>query len=401
MTAPAYDLNQARQAFPIAQQLTYLNHASVSPVPLPAQRAMHTLNEWLSRDPQALFVQPSDSPFGDLPGEFLAEIARLIHAADPAEIVGVSSTSDGLNAVAQAIPWKRGDNLIFVDGEFPSNVYPWLVLKRRGVQARIAAPDQGGLSVEAVARLADARTRLVAVSAVQFFTGHRADLAALGAFCRERGILLAVDAMQAAGHLPIDVQAMKIDIIAAGGQKSLMGPPGQGFLYVRREVCDTLRPGSVGPNATADYLHWLRYDLTPHPGAQRFLMGTMNLSGMAGLMESVRFLRGLGLDNIAAWTQHLSQVAIQDLTARGYEVITPTDPAHLGPIVTFRVGTRRSKARADAQAAGMVQRLAAHHIRVVKHWNKANWPHIRISCHCYNTEEEILRVGSVLEGYKP
>jgi selenocysteine lyase/cysteine desulfurase len=362
---------------------------------------MHTLNEWLSRDPQALFVQPSDSPFGDLAGEFLAEMARLIHAADPAEIVGVSSTSAGLNAVAQAIRWKRGDNLIFVDGEFPSNVYPWLALKRRGVQARLAAPDLGGLSVEAVARLADAHTRLVAVSAMQFFTGHRADLAALGAFCRERGILLAVDAIQAAGHLPIDVQAMQIDILSAGGQKSLMGPPGQGFLYVRGDVCEALRPASVGPNATRDYLHWLRYDLTPYPGAQRFLMGTMNLAGMVGLLESVRFLRGLGLANIAAWTQHLSQIAIQDLTARGYEVIAPSDPAHLGPIVTFRAGTRRSKARADAQVVGMVSRLAAQNIRVVKHWNKENWPHIRISCHCYNTEEEMLRVGSVLEGYKP
>jgi len=401
LTSPAYDLDRARQAFPIAQHLTYLNHASVSPVPLPAQQAMNTLNEWLSRDPQALFVQPSDSPFGNFEGDFLAEMARLIHAARPEEIVGVSSTSAGLNAVAQAIPWKRGDNLIFVDGEFPSNVYPWMVLRRRGVQSRLAAPDQGGLSVEAVARLADARTRLVAVSAVQFFTGHRADLAALGAFCRERGILLAVDGIQAAGHVPIDVQAMKIDILSAGGQKSLMGPPGQGFLYVREDACAAMRPAAVGPNAVRDYLHWLRYDLTPYDGAQRFLMGTMNPSGMVGLTESVRFLRGLGLANIAAWTQHLSQIAIQDLTARGYEVITPSDPAHLGPIVTFRAGTRRSKARADAQVIGMVSHLAAHGVRVVKHWNKAGWPHIRISCHCYNTEEDLLRVGSVLEGYKP
>lgn len=400
-THPAYDLDRARQAFPIAQRLVYLNHAGISPVPLPAQRAMDTINEWLVNDPQALFALPPDNPFGDLFVLFMTEMAHLINAADLNEIVGVSSTSAGLNAVAQAIRWKRGDNLIFVDGEFPSNAYPWMALKRRGVQSRLAAPDQGGLSVEAVARLVDEHTRLVAVSAIQFFTGHRADLAALGTFCRERGILFAVDAIQAAGHIPIDVQTMKIDILSAGGQKSLMGPPGQGFLYVRGDICEQMQPGIVGPNAVKNWMHWLKYDMTPREGALRFMMGTTNMAGMLGLVESVRFLCGLGLTNIDAWTRHLSQIAIHDLSARGYEVITNPDPAHLGPIVTFRAGDRHDQERAEAQAVGMVNHLAAQNIRVVKHWDKARWPHIRISCHCYNTEEDMYRVGSALEGYRP
>jgi cysteine desulfurase/selenocysteine lyase len=399
ITHPVYSLDDVRQTFPISQHLAYLNHAAISPIPLPAQQAMVAAAERLAADPMSFFGP--DSPWGDLSATFSTEIAGLIHAADPHEIVGAVSTSAALNTVAQAIDWQPGDNIVFADIEFPSNVYPWMVLERFKVECRLAPPEDGGASVEVFEPLVDRHTRLVAVSAIQFLTGHRADLGALGAFCRERGILFAVDAIQAAGHIPIDVQAMQIDILAAGGQKSLMGPPGQGFLYVRDEVADRMRPGMVGPNGTVDHEHWLRYDLTPRPGALRFLMGTSNIAGMVTLIESIRFLKSLGVPNIDAWTRHLSQVAAEDLVARGYIVITPSDPAHLGPIVTFRVGDPDDLETADRQANGMLRHLKANHVRVAKHWDAHGTPHLRISSHCYNTEDEVRRVGAVLEDYKP
>ena len=398
--SPTYNLDRLRESFPITQHLTYLNHASISPIPLAAQRAMNIVAERLINDPFTLFMPPPGDEFGDGFVTFSTEIARLINAEHMHEVVGLSSTSAALNTVAQAIDWQPGDNIVFSEIEFPSNTYPWMVLERRGVECRLAPPDDGGASVEAFAPLVDNHTRLIAVSAVQFLTGHRADLHALGAFGRERGILFAVDAIQAAGHIPLDVQAMHIDILAAGGQKSLMGPPGQGFLYVRDAVSATMQPGIVGPNATEGWEHWLKYDLTPREGAFRFMMGTPNLAGMWGLVASVRFLRDLGLANIDAWTRHLSQVAIDDLTGRGYTVITPTDPARLGPIVTFRVGDPDDLKQADAQADTMLSHLSANHVRVTKHWDARGVPHLRISTHCYNTEDDVRRVGAVLEGVK-
>ncbi len=397
---PAYDLDRLRDSFPITQHLTYLNHASISPIPLAAQRATNAVAERLVNDPLTLFAPPPGDALGDAFVTFSTEIAGLIHAEHMHEVVGLSSTSAAMNSVAQAIDWQPGDNIVFSQVEFPSNAYPWMVLERRGVECRLAPPDRGGASVEAFAPLVDERTRLIAVSAVQFLTGHRADLHALGAFCRARGILFAVDAIQAAGHMPFDVQAMQIDILAAGGQKSLMGPPGQGFLYVRDAVCTTMQPGIVGPNATDGWEHWLKYDLTPREGAFRFMMGTPNIAGMFGLVASVRFLRDLGLAHIDAWTRHLSQVAIDDLAGRGYTVITPADPALLGPIVTFRVGDPDDLQRADAQATAMLKHLAANDIRVTKHWDARGVPHLRISTHCYNTEDEVRRVGAVLGGLK-
>lgn len=395
---PAYDLEAVRRAFPIAQQLTYLNHASISPIPTPTRQVMVEATDRLASDPFTLFVPTPDDPLSGVFDRFSDEIARLIHAAHPREVVGVVSTSAGINLVAQSINWQPGDNIIFCDVEFPSNAYPWMVLERRGIETRLACADSGGLTLEAVDPLVDGKTRLVAVSAVQFLSGHRADLAALGAYCRARGILFAVDAIQAAGHMPIDVQAMQIDILVAGGQKSLMGPPGQGFLYVRDEAAATMQPGMIGPNAVEDWEHWLRYDMTPREGALRFMMGTPNVVGMAGLIESVRFLSGLGLSNIDDWTRHLTQIAIEDLAALGYATITPTDPAQQGPIATFRVGGSDDPEQADVEATALMQKLATSGIRLTKHWDAARWPYLRISTHCYNTEEEVRRVGAVLRG---
>ncbi|MCL4239534.1 MAG: aminotransferase class V-fold PLP-dependent enzyme [Anaerolineae bacterium] len=399
ITTPAYPLTAARAAFPIAERLTYLNHASISPMPLPAAQAMQRATLWLADDPMTFFTPGSEVGYGDLFATFSQEMAALIGAAHPHEVVGTQSTSSGINAVAQAIDWQPGDNIVLVDVEFPSNVYPWMVLGRRGVECRLAPADGGGATVEALDALTDERTRLIAVSAVQFFTGQRADLAAIGAYCQQRGILFAVDAIQAAGHLPIDVEAMHIDILASGGQKSLMGPPGQGFLYVREAVAERMVPGIVGPNATDGWEHWIQYDLTPRPGAQRFMMGTPNIAGMIGLIESVRFLRGLGVASIDAWTRHLSGVTIAELSARGQHIITPSDPAHLGPIVTLRVGDPADLPAAEARTNGLLDHLAAHGVRVTKHWDAARAPHLRISTHCYNTEDEVRRACALVEDY--
>jgi cysteine desulfurase / selenocysteine lyase len=399
---PAYDLNEVRRAFPIAQRVTYLNHASIAPIPRPAQQAMCAAAERLALDPASLFSPAPGDPLGNVFTAFCTEFAAHIHADTYYEVIPLSSTSAGINTVAQSIQWEPGDNVVLCEVEFPSNAYPWMNLARtRGVEVRLAPALKGGAELDAFEPLVDERTRLIAVSAVQFLSGHRAVLAAFGAFCRAHGILFVVDAIQAAGHMPIDVQAMQIDALASGGQKSLMGPPGQGFLYVREAVADTMVPAYVGPNAVEGWKHWLAYDLTPQRAAFRFLQGTWNAVGMVGLTASLRFLRELGLDAIDAWTRHLSQVAREDLAARDWPMITPQDPANVGPILTFRVGDPADPVAADIAAEACMALLKARHIQVTKHWDAAKVPHLRISTHCYNTEDEVRLVGATLEEQQP
>ncbi|HEX3050167.1 MAG TPA: aminotransferase class V-fold PLP-dependent enzyme [Aggregatilineaceae bacterium] len=393
---PSYNVESVRRSFPIAQHFTYLNHASISPIPHPAHEVMVQVAHRLADDPMSFYAPGGDDMFV----MFSTEMAQLIHAEQWDDVVGVPSTSTALNMVAQSIQWQAGDNVVLCNVEFPSNVYPWMALQREGVEIRLAESATWGASLDEIAAQVTNRTRLIAVSAVQFLSGHRADLATIGAFCRERGILFAVDAIQAAGHIPLDVQAMQIDILAAGGQKSLMGPPGQGFLYVRRAICDEMQFGPIGPVSVEGWEHWLKYDVTPRAGAFRFMMGTVNIPGMFGLVESVRFLRQLGLENIDAWTKHLTQIALEDLTARGYAVITPTDPAHQGPILTFGVGNPGNPAKADAHATALHQYFSQHNVRLTKHLDATGMPYLRLSMHCYNTENEVLQVGRLLGEYR-
>ena len=381
-----YDIQSLRQTeFPHSREVTYLNHAGISPLPQRARRAIQASIEALSSDPSDYFGKTAFPALLALQ----TGLARFVNAASPSAIVPITSTSAALNAIAQAIVWQPGDRVLFSDIEFPSNAYPWLSLARDGVESCIVPADNGGLTLRAVEQYADARTRVVAASAVQFFTGHRTDLAAIGRFCRERGILFVVDAIQCIGHMPFDVQAMNIDVLATGGQKSLLGLPGVGFMVVRDAAAEAMRPRLIHSNATANWLHWLAYDLTPLPGAERFASGTPNVPGMIGLGASLALLEELGVAHIDAHTTALSRYAIEQLTAAGLEVITPRDA--LGPIVTFR-------SPLDAAATEqIVQQLAAERVVVVKHLDAAGAAFIRLSFHCYNTLAEVDRFVEVYQ----
>lgn len=364
-----------------------MNHAGISPLPQRTKREAQYAIEQLAIDPNSFFGKYALPAFESLH----ESLARHINAASPAEIVNATTTSAALNAVAQAIQWQPGDNILFCDLEFPSNAYPWMSLERDGVEPRCVPADNGGLTVRRVEQYADEHTRAVAVSAVQFFTGHRADLTAIGRFCREHDILFIVDAIQCIGHMTLDVQAMNIDVLATGGMKSLMALPGAGFLYVREAVAETMRPRAIHGNSTVDYIHWLAYDLRPQPGAARFSSGTPNVAGMLSIAPSLALIRELGPDNIDAHTTALTQYAGDALTREGYEVITPIDAA--GPIMTFRSGY-------DSETTDrLLQYLDQNRIVVCKHLDAGVDAYIRMSFHCYNVTDEIDRFMKVLRGF--
>lgn len=372
-----YDIQKLRRdEFPLSKSEIYFNHASISPIPERTRRRMNDVVNGLAEQPWTYFMK-----YGvEAADQVKRNIAEMINAAGPEQIVAVPSTSSGLGAVATALDWQPGDNVVFCEVEFPSNAFPWMSLERLGVEARQAPAVNGGLTLEALVPLVDERTRLVSASAIQFLSGHRTNLRAIGNFCKERDIIFVVDAIQAAGHMAIDVEAMGIDVLASGGQKSLLASPGAGFMYVREGVCSQLQPLPIGPNATEDYLHWLRYDLTPLPGASRFMMGTFDVVGWIGLGESVALLRELGLENIDRHTMSLAAEAIAVVERHGFELLS--QPGQ-GPIVTFRSGL--SVEKTDALVAALMEQK----ITVVKHLDRDGTPHIRLSFHAYNTREEL------------
>jgi selenocysteine lyase/cysteine desulfurase len=368
------DVEALRELFPITARSTYLNHAAIAPLSSPVRDAMETFlaDRTTRRNPEK---------YDHLADNLRSALAQLINAS-PEEIGFVQNTSEGINIIANALPLETGENVIFCDMEFPSNVYPWMNLENRGVEARCVPNDGGGLTIPALKANADAQTRVVAVSSVEFLNGFRANLPALGRWCRENGAYFVVDGIQSLGALPMDVQACHIDFLSCGGPKWLMGPAGQGFVYCRRELIKRLRPPFAGCVSVAGRENWRDYDLTFLPSASRFELGCANFVGQVGLLAATRLLLDVGIDTIERWLLHLTGLLIEDLRQRGYEIASNLTPERRSAIVSFSIPDSPDAAYEQLTAAGIVISKREHYIRV--------------SPHCYNTEGEILRVAHVL-----
>ena len=382
-----YDLDALRKTeFPQMLDRTNLDNAASAPPP------MRTINKIKELTEQKIGTTEwhSDKFIFAANGAFLTSVAKLIHAASMDEIVVVDGCSVGLNLFAQSLVLQPGDNIAFCDLEHPANVYCWMSLQRDGVVIKQVSSVNGGLTLEALRQTVDDRTRVVAASAVQFFSGHRTDLAAIGKFCRERNILFVVDAIQAVGHIPIDVQKMNIDVLATGGHKSIMAGPCVGFMYVRSEVCSTLKPRVIGALSTADWPYYLKYDTTPHDGAWRFLIGTPNMVGMGAIVESIALINELTREAIDRHTTHLAARTLEMARARGYELTTT--PGEHGSIATFKSKFDKEKTSVFLEKLEEEQKIT-----VARHIDRQGHPHLRLSFHCYNTEDEILRTMDALE----
>jgi selenocysteine lyase/cysteine desulfurase len=380
------DVEALRAAFPVTEHCAYLNHAATAPLSRPVHAAM---SEFIS-DRRVMLGRAQR--YENISDDLRAVLAWLINAA-PEEIGFVQNTAYGLNIIANALPLRPGDNVIFCDMEFPANVYPWMNLQPQGIEARCISNDGGGLTVEALDQHADPRTRVVAASSVEFLTGFKNDLAALGAWCREHGAYFVVDGIQSLGAAPLDVRACQIDFLACGGPKWLMGPLGQGFIYCRDELLEELAPPFAGSMSMVGWEDWRDYNFTFLPGTRRFELGTENLVGQVGLLAAVRFLMKAGIPAIERWTLHLTDLLIEDLQQRGYAIASNLVPQHRSAIVSFSVPDDATEGGAgtDTGAETAFQKLADARVVVSKREQ-----YIRVSPHCYNTEEEIARVSQVL-----
>lgn len=376
---PVYDLPAAREQFPIVNDTIYLNHAGIGPIPQVTRKAIE----------EALVAFTTLHDLGALFAEAAPKarqtIAQLVNA-QPAEIAFVQNTAEGMNLAAHSMPLKAGDNVIVCNQEYPAVAYPFLNLdKRRGTETRVVPNDAGGTTVELLERHADANTRVVAVSTVEFATGFRTDLQAIGEWCKAHHIWFIVDGIQSLGAYPLDVKACHIDMLASGGHKWMLGPLGQGFLYVSAERLEELQPPFSGATSVANAGSFLEYNLTPAAGAARYEIGVPNALGMIGLARSVAFLMSLGIENIAAWTLHLTDLLLGELDRLGYCPIVNRDPAHRSAIVIFK-----PQAGGDIEAAS--KKLNGAHVSHTLR-NGA----IRLAPHCYNTEDEILAVIDCLK----
>lgn len=372
------ELTGLRAQFPITQRYVWLNHAGVAPCAFRVVRAVernlvayaeHCVTQGLAWEQRVEAVR--------------ALCARLI-GAQAAEIAFVRNTSHGLGLIAEGFPFQPGDDVLCaVSEEYPSNVYPWQRLERKGVRVVPVSAPEGRIEVDAFRQAGTPRTRLVTVSSVQYASGHRVDLASLGQLCREKGWFLCVDGIQSVGIMPLDVKACGVHFLAADSHKWMLGLAGVGFLYVDEALSARIEPVLVGWRSTTEAFNFDRCHLELKPDASRLEEGTPSYALVDGLGEAVSMLLEQGIERIWAHNGALCAHVQEGLLRQGASLVSPLERHRGGGAVLFK--PRRvdpaafTKTLEDARIIASCRRGA-----------------VRISPHLYNTLDELEQVLALL-----
>jgi selenocysteine lyase/cysteine desulfurase len=318
--------------FDLSDDILYLNHAAVAPWP---RRAVETVQRFAADNGRSGSRRYPDWLVTER--RLREHAAALLGAASPGDVALAKSTSEALSMVAAGLSWEAGDNVVGIAQEFPSNRIVWQALAAKGVEWRPLDLEASADPEADLLALCDERTRLVAVSWVQYARGLRLDLERLGRRCRERGFLLCVDGIQGLGALPCDVGRFGVDFLAADGHKWLLGPEGLALFWCRPELRDHLTLTQFGWHMVADTGDFDRADWKPAPDARRFECGSPNLLGAHALEASLSLLLEHGMDAVAAGIAERANRLVELVDAHGLELLSPRDPDRRAGIVTLRV----------------------------------------------------------------
>jgi cysteine desulfurase / selenocysteine lyase len=355
-------VNRYRREFPVAEKYVYLDHAGVAPI---SMRVRSSVEAFLRESLEGgAFHYPS---WVQRVHEVRKCCARLLHAGTD-EIAFVKNTSHGLSLVAEGMDWKAGDNVLFPEREFPSNIFPWKNLSRKGVEARPVPFRNGRIKIEDIEKRMDRQTQMVAVSSVQFSNGFRIDLKRLGGLCRERNVLLCVDAIQSLGVIPMDVREYNVDFLSADAHKWLLGPEGIGIFYCRRELAERFTPPLIGWRSVQNEFDFDHPHLMLKPDAQRFEEGSLNLMGIFGLGAATGLLEEIGIEDIERRVLDMGDRIIEEADKRGFEMLTSRERHERGGNVTFKGHFDPEAIRSGLREKGIMVNVRGGGLRVSPHF---------------------------------
>lgn len=373
------------EVFPILSRWQYFNHAGVSPWPSMTVKAVSDFVQTFGVD-----CFQSKNWFEELEA-LRGLLAKLIHA-EPDEIALMRNTADAICVVSSGLHWEKGDRIVSADIEYPSNLYPWMdVAERHGAEfVRVKEQiDSNGVARVSEDQLLDAashhKTKMIALSHVQWASGQCMDLERIGKFCRERGILFAVDVIQSLGVVPVDVKRMGIDFAFSGGHKWLMSPPGAGLLYCRRELLERVTPPTVGAMSVVNPFKW-EVNFTRATTANRFETGTPAIECHIGMKSSVQMLTDIGIENIHTQVKSLGDAFAAGIAKKGYLVATPRDGL-TGGTVCFTSPLHKPEPFVKMMRSEHKTELAARQGR------------IRFAPHFYNSMDQVERLLGVMPAH--
>ncbi len=316
-----------RDAFPVTEELAYLNTASVGPLSIAVRDVLTAYAEEKSlyRDPESRSAALESARAG---------FARVF-GADEDEVAMLYSTSDAENVIANAVDWRPGDNVLVDELHFVTTFVLYRELERnKGVELRIVPAREGVVSPEDFAARADQRTKLISVAWVSNRNGFRHDLPALAELAHAHGGYLYADAVQAFGTFPVDLHAENVDFACGNGYKWLFADYGCAPFYVRRKHLEWMTPDRYGHKQVAEKLPEHRYRLKT--SAAKFEYGSAAYGPVSVMDAALRFLEEVGPDRIAQHTHALAAELREGAAELGMNLFTP--PGNPSPIVSFYHG---------------------------------------------------------------
>lgn len=319
-----------RSEFPAAERAVFLNNAAVCPI---SMRVKKRMDEWTEH-----YLHLGSSTLGD-DAPSVAKTRKLsagMLGCKETEVAFVMGTSGGLALFASSLDWRTADNVVTASNEFPSNIYPWMNLKRKGVHIRMVDPTpEGRVRIEDLMEAVDSRTRVVTISWVGFNTGFRIDLERLGAECARRGVHLVVDAIQGLGAFEMKASEWGVSAAAADAHKWLLGPEGIAVLYVNENLIDSLNPALVGWKSIRNASNFMQYDFALADDSKRFEPGSLNTPGIFGFGGALELFGEAGMENVSARIKMLTDRMIKGLESKGLGVRVPRGKNEWSGVVSF------------------------------------------------------------------
>jgi len=364
---------ELRALFPITQRAVYLNHAAVSPPPTTTIQAVEAQLKDVHENGSLNFLS-----WLEVKERARALLAGLLGAARPEQVAFVRNTSDGLSTVANGLTWKPGDNIVTFRREFPSNIYPWLRIRDVfGVEVRMCEERDGRIELNELAGLIDNKTRVVAISHVQFASGFRTDLERLGRITRQHDALLVVDVIQSLGVIPIDVGAELVDVAAGAGHKWLLTPEGVGYLYLSDRARERIQPTLVGWVSVPNPEDYSNFEQGWNRDALAWETGTGPAALIHGFKASLDLLHEYGPTRIAVYLEELTDYLCERLRTKPYQIVSSRANGEKSQIVCIRH-------TGGLSAMALYARLKQQNIATAPRGDR-----LRIAPHLYNSRDEI------------
>jgi len=371
--------DQLRALFPITERAVYLNHAAVSPPPITTIKAVQSQLQDVAENGSLNFRSWIAVK------EQARKLAAEMIGARPEQIAFMRNTSDGLSTVANGLQWSPGDNLVTFRKEFPSNIYPWLRLRDAfGVEVRICEERDGRINLDELTDFIDPKTRVVAISQIQYASGFRVDLERIGQAARAQDALLVVDVIQAMGVMPTNVEAELIDVAAAAGHKWLLTPEGVGLLYLSDRARERLEPTLVGWTSVPHPEDYDDFEQRWNRGALAWETGTGPSSLVHGLEASLRLLIETGVGRIAEHLEQLTDYLCERLQGRDYQIVSSRDASEKSQILCIR------------HQLGLSSMALYAHLKTRNIITAPRGDRLRIAPHLYNTFDEIDQLVEAL-----